>query len=416
METKELMEKIKGMTEETFKGFYQGLPEEVKKIAKSVFEDEMKALEAKKRPSQDDEVYGKSKEDQIQCIKDVMEFGKTKHTKMCDRLAKHVEKSAGSGQDTLTGSPEYGYVSVPTPMAASIMEYLNLASGAYAMTTKIPIVNKSIDYLYENGGDQSSGLVSGGFSWAGVDELGQISSSRGKLAKVTLTLHKYACMVYVSPEAIDDSIVSMLGFIKGGVSKSLVKKLDDMVFNGTGTNSFVGILDSSVTYDSTTGLGITIPVAKEAGQTASLTYKNLVDMYFTQMNPSNATWFMSNDVAKLLATLYIPCGTNAGYPVFLPATGASGQMYGTLFGRPVVITDSCAALGSEGDIVFADLSEYLVGEKGGIRAESSLHFKFDYDQICWRFIYRADGKPWMPSPLVGKNGYLRSPFVTLEAR
>ena len=68
MGPKELMEKIKGMTEETFKGFYQGLPEEVKKIAKSVFEDEMKALEAKKRPSQDDEVYGKSKEDQVQCI------------------------------------------------------------------------------------------------------------------------------------------------------------------------------------------------------------------------------------------------------------------------------------------------------------------------------------------------------------
>ena len=416
MDPKELMEKIKGMTEDTFKSFYQTLPEEVKKIAKSVFEEEMKALEAKKRPSQDDEVYSKSKEDQIQCIKDVMEYGKTKHTKMSDRLRKYVEKSAGDGQDTLSSSPEYGYVSVPTPMAASIMEYLNLASGAYAMTTKIPIVNKSIDYLYEKGGDQSSGLVSGGFSWNGVDELAQITSSRGKLDKVTLTLQKFACMVYVSPESIDDSIISMIGFIQGGVSKSLVKKLDDMVFNGTGTNSFTGILDSSKTYDSTSGLGITISVSKESGQTSDLTYQNLVDMYFTQMNPNNATWFMSNDVAKLLATLYIPCGTNAGYPIFLPATGASGQMYGTLFGRPVVITDSCETLGSKGDIVFADLGEYLVGEKGGIRSESSIHFKFDYDQICWRFIYRADGKPWMPSPLKGKNGYLRSPFVVLEDR
>jgi HK97 family phage major capsid protein len=45
-------------------------------------------------------------------------------------------------------------------------------------------------------------------------------------------------------------------------------------------------------------------------------------------------WLVNANTGPQLYTLAV-----GNYPVFLPPGGLSGQMYGTLFGRPVVETD-----------------------------------------------------------------------------
>jgi HK97 family phage major capsid protein len=88
-------------------------------------------------------------------------------------------------------------------------------------------------------------------------------------------------------------------------------------------------------------------------------------------------------------------------------------------GRPVIETEHNEVQGTVGDIVFADLNEYLMVTKGNLRADASMHVAFDYDVMAYRFITRVNGQPWWESALTpnkgGANNTL-SPFVALATR
>jgi HK97 family phage major capsid protein len=86
-------------------------------------------------------------------------------------------------------------------------------------------------------------------------------------------------------------------------------------------------------------------------------------------------------------------------------------------GRPVYVTEFNSAIGNVGDIVLADMSEYLFFEKGGVQSASSIHVHFTVDETVFRFVYRCDGMPTMTAPLTPLFGTVnQSPFITLAAR
>ena len=131
---------------------------------------------------------------------------------------------------------------------------------------------------------------------------------------------------------------------------------------------------------------------------------------------SNAVWFINQDIIPQLYSLNISVGNNA-YPVYMPPGGVSAEPYGTIFGRPVIEVEQAGSLGSVGDINFVDLSQYLLIDKGGINAATSIHVRFLYDESVFRFIYRVDGQPiWKTSLVPYKGANNLSSFVTLGAR
>ena len=104
-------------------------------------------------------------------------------------------------------------------------------------------------------------------------------------------------------------------------------------------------------------------------------------------------------------------------PVYIPAGGLSEQPYGTLFGRPVITLEQCSEVGEIGDIILADIGQYLLIDKGGINATSSIHVRFLYDENVFRFIYRVDGQPvWSKALQPYKGSATVSPFVALAKR
>ena len=112
----------------------------------------------------------------------------------------------------------------------------------------------------------------------------------------------------------------------------------------------------------------------------------------------------------------IAVGTG-GVPVYMPAGGLSAAPYDTLYSRPVLPVEHCAALGTVGDILFADFGQYLLADKGGIQSASSIHVQFLTDETVFRFLYRVDGQPLWHAPLTpASGGSTRSPFVSLATR
>jgi HK97 family phage major capsid protein len=89
-----------------------------------------------------------------------------------------------------------------------------------------------------------------------------------------------------------------------------------------------------------------------------------------------------------------------------------------LNGVPMTITDVNAALGSQGDILLADFSQYMFFARGMMPSiEISAECKFLERNTVLRVGLRCAGKPAKPvynTTLGGGEAY--GPFVTLEAR
>lgn len=106
-----------------------------------------------------------------------------------------------------------------------------------------------------------------------------------------------------------------------------------------------------------------------------------------------------------------------GSAVYLSSGGLTDRPFGTLPSRPVIPIEQAAALSNKGDIIFADLSSYILADKGGVQADMSIHVRFIYDESVFRFVYRVDGQPMLENAITPYKGADNlSPFVTLEAR
>jgi HK97 family phage major capsid protein len=109
-------------------------------------------------------------------------------------------------------------------------------------------------------------------------------------------------------------------------------------------------------------------------------------------------------------------GTGGG-PLFIPPNGVSGSPYATLLGKPLVPVEQAETLGTVGDIILADFSQYALVRKGGMNASSSIHVKFLTDEMTFKFSMRVNGKPMWKSALTpAKGSNTLSPFVTLQTR
>ena len=183
--------------------------------------------------------------------------------------------------------------------------------------------------------------------------------------------------------------------------------------NGTGSAQPLGVVNS----------GCVQSIAIETGQTLADTpimTENVAKMNAAMWRKTNAAWYINPDLVAKLPFMTITVGTG-GAPTFMPANGVSVQGFNTLWARPIMEMDQCQALGTPGDILFADWTQYLIGVPQGqsmnARFDTSIHLKFDYDQMAFRFILQVDGQPWWRTYVTPKRGSTyRTPFVTLATR
>ena len=238
--------------------------------------------------------------------------------------------------------------------------------------TKIPISPNS-NGLIANGVDETS--RKDGSRWGGIqsfweNEADEFSGKKPKFNRVELKLKKLTGLCYATDELLMDS-TALEAVISQAFAEEFGFKMDDAIMNGLGAGQPLGFLQS----------GALVTVPKETGQAAgTILLANIIKLYshMWSKSKSNAVWFINQDIIPQLYALNISVGNNA-YPVYMPPGGVSAEPYGTLFGRPVIEVEQAGSLGSVGDINFIDLSQYLLIDKGGINAATSIHVRFLYD-------------------------------------
>ncbi|MDP9039832.1 MAG: phage major capsid protein [Acidobacteriota bacterium] len=267
------------------------------------------------------------------------------------------------------------------------------------------LVINGIDDANRVGGPAGAGLVV-----YRAAEAALFTPSKLKFRRVEFNVNKMIGMFYATDELLEDA-----GALQSQVSEyfplAFAWNFDNEAINGTGRGQFLGINSS----------GAIVITPKTAGQaTGTFSTQNALDMKSRMYARSwmNSVWFVGPDLENLLYTLTIPGPQGTNVALYTPP-GVNGNTspYGLMLGRPVIVIEQTAALGVQGDIILADMSQYVIAERSGTKFASSIHVAFLTDEQAFRWTVRNDGKPLWDKPVTQNNSANKvSPFVVLQSR
>ena len=300
---------------------------------------------------------------------------------------------------------------VNTDMASGILKRVYEVGEVSRRTRNVPISPGSngikLNGLAET--SRADGARFGGVKAYWIAEAGTKQASQPHWRQMELSLRKLCCLFYATDELLQDA-AAIESEVNEYVPQELNFRLEDAIIEGLGVGQPLGIMNS----------GCLITVAAEAAQPITTIWsQNIVNMWarLWARSQQNAVWFINQDCFPQLYQMGIVVGVG-GAPIYQPPGGLSASPYSTILGRPVIPIEYCSTLGVVGDIILADMSQYVTITKGGIAQASSIHVKFYNDESVFRWVMRVDGQPTWAAPLTPFKGAAntQSPFVTLAGR
>jgi len=261
--------------------------------------------------------------------------------------------------------------------------------------------------------DESSRAT--GSRWGGIQvyheaEAASLSGlgSKPKFAKLEMKLEKIQGLCYATDENLADA-AQLTGIIKEAFPEEMDFVCSDDIIRGDGAGKALGILNAPCL----------ITVDKEDDQDAdTILTENINNMWKCRRGRA-FVWLYNQELEDQLFSLSYVIGVG-GVLSNLYKEPAAGQQYGTIHGAPAIPVEVASAPGDVGDILLADLNQYLIIDKGGIQTAESIHVEFLTGQTVFRFTYRFNGQPIRKgklTPYKRKNAnFYTGPFTALEAR
>jgi len=322
-----------------------------------------------------------------------------------------LEVRAASGLSE--GIPADGGFLVQSDFATELLKRTYLTGILANRCRKIPLSANS-NGIKINAVDETS--RADGSRWGGVlaywaAEAGTVTAKQPKFRQINLELNKLMGLCYGTDELIQDA-AALESVIMQAFSEEFGFKLDDAIVNGDGAGKPLGIMSSPCK----------VSVSKETGQSAAtVVTENILKMWkrLWARSRANSVWLINQDIEDQLELLSVAIGTGGELARLYdpPGSPTNNTAFGKIKGRPVMPIEQCQTLGTSGDIILADLSQYVLVDKSAMQSASSIHVKFINDETTFRFIYRVDGQPIWNSPLTPyKGSNTLSPFVVLATR
>jgi HK97 family phage major capsid protein len=323
------------------------------------------------------------------------EWGKT------ERERRDIYQSSGT-----TG----GYL-VPTQYYNTLMEAAAEQSIVRQNAMVLPMGADEVDIpILNQTTAPSAGNTSffGGLTAAWSAEQATISEVQPTFRQGKLKAHELTGYTEVSRTLIQNSAISvdvLLNKLFGGA----VAWYEDYAFlRGDGIGKPLGVLNSPA-----------LVYTAARGSATAITLANAAAVYAKMLASSRGTavWVVSQAaIEKFLVMAGVANG------VILPAgflTQNSGAIAPsmTLMGRPVYFTEKMPALNTAGDFMFIDFQQYIVGDRATLEIAVSDQFKFQTNQIAYRFVHRVGGMPWLNSTITLADASTTvSPFVYLTVQ
>lgn len=300
--------------------------------------------------------------------------------------------------------PSDGGFLIPEILRSEIMQLALEESLVRTRATVIPMESLKVPIPAV---DETSRVnnIFGGMQFYWTAEGGAGVDSSAKFSQVTLDAKKLFGYSGIPNELLRDA-PAFLGWFGSKFPQGIAWFEDIAFLTGDGVDKPLGVIN---------GAGTSVV---NRGTPSTIVYDDIVKMY-QAMYPSsakNAVWIAAHDTFQQLAELTFTPSGGTPVPVMLWQANAVGAPQYTLLGRPVIFTEKTYKLGTKGDLMFVDLSEYLIGDRQMMQIESSSDYLFGTDKTAYRIIERVDGRPWVQSPITPHNNstVTVSPYVVLN--
>lgn len=321
---------------------------------------------------------------------------------------KHQQMQAATGMHE--GNIAEGGGFVQTDFSNDLIERMYETGKVLSQVPEQPIGDNANAYsaLLIRETSRATGSRYGGLRVYRTGEGATITPSRPEFDRKEIKPYKVAALCYLTDELVTDA-TALQGHVTRLFPMEASFVMESELFSGTGAGQSMGVLNATAT----------VSQAKESGQAAAtIVTKNISKMWARCWAGarSKAVWYADQSIEPELDALYIPVGTGGLKPENVITYDQNGQM--RIKGRPVVWVEYASALGTVGDIVLADFSQYLGVSKGQMRTDSSIHVAFVTGEMALRFTWRYAAEPLWRSALTPANGGSNtlSPFVTLATR
>ena len=326
------------------------------------------------------------------------------------RKTENEETRAASVGGFTYGAPSDGSIALQGEVAMDLIHQGYNNSEALKRTRKRTL-SPGTQFLEVVGIDETSrvtGSRGGGIRVYTQSELEEFTSSKTKFNKIRIEPSALTGHWTVSELMLRN--VTFLGQeVQGLFREEYAYKTQDLVFRGTGVREAQGLLNAPCL--------VTVP--KVSGQAAkTIVLDNILDMESRISNESSSlAYFINRDTQKQLTQLSISVGTGGERVPLFKNEYSMGVRTKTLNGLPCYVIEQASTLGTVGDIILCDLSQYYTVDTGSMREETSIHVHWMTDERAFRSVLMFDGQPRWLSPLTPANGTNTiSPMVTLAAR
>ncbi|MCC7200952.1 MAG: phage major capsid protein [Gammaproteobacteria bacterium] len=251
----------------------------------------------------------------------------------------------------------------------------------------------------------------GGFAGQWLAEGGTMTAQKGLLRSISLRAKKLAILAEASNELVSDG-QNFETLLFEQLTGALGWFMDSAFLTGDGVSGPLGVLNDPAI----------VSVPKEATQAAATIRFENVSKMFARLHPAsvkNAVWVANPSTLPqllgLASTFYDLAGTTVTgvAPVQVLSEDSDGIKILT---RPVLLTEKVPTLGTTGDLMLVDFSQYVIGLRREITLDKSGHAGFATDTTNYRGIVRVDGQGAWSKPFTPKNGSTLSWCVKLDTR
>jgi HK97 family phage major capsid protein len=300
----------------------------------------------------------------------------------------------------------YGGFAMQTTRLAGMLQVGFEGDPTAGRTQAIPMQTPAVEIEARTDKTHTSS-VSGGFTVARRAEAAAAAASRGQMEMITLKAASLFGFNYTTEELLADSPATVVALVQRGFETQFPAHMLNEKIRGLGGDQFVGVTSSAS--------ACTISITKETNQAAAtINATNAIKMAARCWGLDNAIWLANHDTRPQLMTLAIAVGTG-GALIYTPS--ARVGFPDMLLGRPIFYTEFCAALGTVGDLILANFSQYLEGLYQPLQSAESMHVRFVNHERAFKFWLRNAGAPWWRTALTpNQSSATLSPFITLATR
>jgi len=329
----------------------------------------------------------------------VMKAGKT------GAIDNRLKPLAAVGSDENQGGQDsLGGFLIPQGFSPNLLSVAAESDPTAGRTMAIPMGSPIVNIPARTDKVHTSS-VTGGMRFYRRSETDAGTSSTIAVEQVSLRANSLMGLNYSTEELLTDSPISVAALLAAGFKDEYAATILNEKLFGTGAGQFMGVMNAPCL----------VSQAKETGQAAStVVTANVLKMRSRCWGYADAIWIANHDTYPQLAQLSLAVGT-AGTALY--QTSIVEDRPDMLLGRPIFYSEFAATLGTTGDLILGNWSQYLEGTLQGMDVQESIHVRFVNNERAFRATVRNDGQPWWRSALTPKKSSVTlSPFVCLSTR